>query len=109
MSKAQFKAEVCSKAPSFVDCVGKMRVNVQSFATFAGVTPPQCVDGGGALVTDSGSAYSAGGSGEVVLVQVCYEWDLVKKIPFLEIDNMGSGSRLIQAATAFRTEPYSAN
>jgi hypothetical protein len=41
-----------------------------------------------------------------VLIWVCYEWSLASKIPYLNLGNMGNGSRLIQAATTFRTEPF---
>jgi Flp pilus assembly protein TadG len=107
MTAAQFKQEVCSRAPAYVDCSGKLRVNVQSFADFGNIQTPNCVDNGGNLVPPAGTAYSPGGSGEVVLVTVCYEWELTGNIPFLSVGNMANGSALIQAATTFRTEPYS--
>jgi Flp pilus assembly protein TadG len=107
MTADQFKQEVCNRAPSFVDCTGKMRVNVQNFTDFGNIVTPSCVDSGGNLLPPNGTNYSLGGSGEVVLVTVCYEWELAAKIPFLSVGNMPNGSALIQASTTFRTEPYS--
>ena len=107
MTAEQFKQEVCARAPGYVDCASKMRVNVQSFTDFGTIVTPSCVDSGGNLVPPTGTAYSPGGSGAVVLVTVCYEWELAGKIPFLSVGNMANGSALIQAATTFRTEPYS--
>jgi Flp pilus assembly pilin Flp len=106
MTKDQFKQEVCSRAPGYVDCDGKLRVNVQSWAEFANIAPPSCTDAGGDLVPKEGTSYRPGAASEVVLVTVCYEWELADKIPFLKLGNMANGSALIQAATTFRTEPY---
>jgi Flp pilus assembly protein TadG len=107
MTADQFKQEVCEHAPAYVDCAGKMRVNVQNFTNFANVATPSCVDNGGNLVPPAGTSYSPGGSGEVVLVTVCYEWELAGNMPFLTVGSMSNGSALIQASTTFRTEPYS--
>lgn len=106
MTTEEFKEEVCARAPAYVDCAGKLRVNVQSFASFANIVTPSCVDNGGNLVPPAGTTYSPGDAGEVVLVTVCYEWELAGSLPFLSVGNMPNGSALIQASTTFRTEPY---
>jgi hypothetical protein len=107
MTEAQFKQSVCDLAPTFVDCVGQLRVNVLNYPDSTDITPaslPQCLDGGGSL--SDVTTFTPGEASEVVLIWVCYEWSLASKIPFLNLGNMGNGSRLIQAATTFRTEPY---
>jgi hypothetical protein len=45
----------------------------------------------------------------VVLVTLCYTWDLAQTFPFLKLgkNSNGTGSAVVQATTAFRTEPYS--
>lgn len=106
MTAADFKEEVCKQAPPYVDCDGKMRVNVQSYSDFSDIVTPSCVDGGGKLVPAEDTAYSAGSSSDVVLVTVCYEWDLAASLPFLKLGAMANGAALIQASSAFRTEPY---
>jgi Flp pilus assembly protein TadG len=105
---SQFKADVCALAPSFVDCTSNLRVNVVSSASFSGAAGSigSCVDGGGALIPDPTPTTVPGAAGDVVLVTVCYEWEMTKILPFIDLGNMGSGSRLIQASTTFRTEPY---
>ena len=89
-----------------VDCAGKMRVNVQNYNGFGAVTTPDCVDTGGELVPPESSQFSTGGSGDIVLVTVCYEWELAGQIPFLHLGTMANGSAMIMASTTFRTEPY---
>ena len=49
----------------------------------------------------------SGSASEVVLVTVCYEWDLAQHFKFLKLGSGdGSGPAIIQAATAFKSEPY---
>ena len=49
----------------------------------------------------------SGSASEVVLVTVCYKWDLAQQFPFLQLGSGGgSGPAIIQAATAFKSEPY---
>lgn len=107
MTAEQFKEKVCELAPAFVDCVGKLRVNVLNFPDSAAIGPgttPQCLDSGGNLA--DATSYAPGEADQVVLIWVCYEWALANKIPYLNLGDMANGSRLIQAATTFRTEPY---
>lgn len=105
---ADFKTQVCNLMPGFADCTNGLQVNVQNYASSASITSttiPKCLTAGGAL--NSTPAYSTGGSNEIVLVLACYEWTMAKYLPFFSFGNMASGSMLIQAATTFRTEPYS--
>jgi len=107
MNAQQFKEKVCELAPAFVDCVNKLRVNVLNFPDSEAIGPgttPQCLDAGGNL--SDVTTYAPGEADQVVLIWVCYEWSMASKIPYLNLGNMGNGSRLIQAATTFRTEPY---
>ncbi len=103
---AQFKAVVCDLVPGHIDCVGKLRVNVKSYPDTTNITPdslPSCLTNGS---LSNANEFNMGGASEVVLVWVCYEWDLAGKIPFIKLGDMSNGSRLIQATTVFRTEPY---
>lgn len=103
---SEFKADVCSYAPGYVDCAGNLRVNVTSFSSFSAVTTPPCVDSSGDLIPEPTSAAVPGAASEVVLVTVCYEWELAGALPFLELGDMDNGSSMIRASTTFKTEPY---
>ncbi|MEZ5817491.1 MAG: TadE/TadG family type IV pilus assembly protein [Hyphomicrobiaceae bacterium] len=106
-TEAQFKAKVCEYVPSHVDCTGKVRVNVLSFPDTTNITPgslPNCLNGDNTL--SGATQYDPGGPSQVVVVWACYEWELSSKIPFLDLGNMAGGSRLIQATSVFRSEPY---
>ncbi len=107
MTKDQFKNNVCSHAPSFIDCATDLRVNVLQVTGFNTAIPTDCLDGGGNLIANPANDPVPGAAGEVVLVMICYEWKLAAALPFVDVGGMSNGSALIQAATAFRTEPYS--
>ena len=108
-----FKQLVCGQAGSFINC-DKLRVVVQSADTWGDIVPQPCVDAEGNLVASTGSATEkvskyTGNASQVVLVTLCYQWDLVQSFGFLNLgaNPDGSGPAILQAATAFRTEPYS--
>lgn len=108
---AAFKADVCAKLPAFMGCTGasdKVRVNVQNSSTYT-VAAATCKDNG-QLITNEASAYNTGSAGDVVIVTVCFEWDL-GNLPNMNYwiapasAKMGN-SLLLSASTVFTTEPY---
>jgi Flp pilus assembly protein TadG len=113
LTQADFKSKICAAAGSLIDCAGagsKLKVHIQSASDWAGITPTPCMTSG-SLTNSAASGSSAvsaasGGSRQVVLVTVCYEWSVAQIMPFLLLGNMGNGSSLIQAVATFRTEPY---
>ena len=106
MTKAQFKADVCAPIQSYIDCAGKLRVNVQKYNVGDAIVPPTCTDAGGNLTPDAASAYLPGAANQIMLVTACLQWDLAGKIPFLTLSTMGNGAALIMASTTFKIEPY---
>ncbi len=110
---SEFKNLVCQAAGSYINC-NKLSVLIQSGDTWSDISPQSCVDSKNNMVgstgssTDTISTYS-GAASEVVLVTLCYQWDLAETFPFLKLgkNSDGSGSAVVQASTAFRTEPYS--
>lgn len=111
-----FKAEICTKLPPFMKCDGgasdKIRVNVQTYTGYSSVSAPSCVDNNGALIAKANQVYQPGTTSSIVLVGVCYEWELSKamaNIPYWiapQSARMTNGSTLIQAATTFTNEPF---
>jgi Flp pilus assembly protein TadG len=108
----QFKNDVCAAAGNHINC-NKLNVIVQHAANWGGVTPQACVGADGKLTASTGSSgeliskYS-GSESEVVLVTLCYTWELASQFPFLKLgqNSDGSGAAILQASTAFRSEPY---
>jgi Flp pilus assembly protein TadG len=103
--KAAFKAALCAKAPSYIDC-SKAIVMVQSNSGgFGSISQPACATGG-AMIDASKAQFNPGGASSVVLVTVCYPWSFGGKLPFLATSDLSDGSLLIQASVTFRTEPF---
>jgi Flp pilus assembly protein TadG len=103
--KKLFKKAMCTRAPSFFDCLGKAVVIVQSNANFGNITEPKCATNG-VITEEATAAFDAGNASSVVLVTVCYPWDFGGKLPFIHLGNLKNGALLMQASVAFRTEPY---
>ncbi|MEO0809754.1 MAG: TadE/TadG family type IV pilus assembly protein [Pseudomonadota bacterium] len=109
VTQGDFKSTICGLAPGFMDCDNNLRVNVVEFTDFASVSLPQCLDDAGALVPDPPEDDSVPGEAlGTVLVIACYEWTLVRNLPFINdrLGNMSNGSLLIRAVTVFEAEPY---
>ncbi len=107
---SEFKQMIVDEAGPMID-VSKLQVHLQTGAEWTDVTPTGCLDNSGTQTSGTGNSgdaigQHAGGAGEVVMVTICYEWDLASAMPFLQYGNMGNGSAMIQASTTFRTEPY---
>lgn len=109
----EFKAGLCKEAGSWVKC-NKVQVFVQKFADWASVAPQPCLkaDGTEVVNTANGSdsiAQYSGGANDIVLVITCYKWEFAANVPYLKLGQMRDGSMMMQTATTFRTEPYTAN
>lgn len=107
MGESGFKNEVCNRIFVLFDCANGLKVEVKIFPDFAdlaanGFADP--LDGDGDLREDFG--FDMGQGGEIVLVRVFYEWDLMVSIPGVGLSNMGNGNRLVSAVTSFRNEPF---
>jgi Flp pilus assembly protein TadG len=109
----EFKQLVCDKSGSYITC-DKLHVLVQHAPTWAGIQPESCVDSSNSMAPSTGDSGDilydyTGGASQVVLITLCYEWDLARSFGILGMGSGddGSGPAIMQAATAFRTEPYS--
>jgi Flp pilus assembly protein TadG len=103
--KKIFKKAFCDRVPLFQDCNSKVVVIVQSSTGFGGITQPNCASDG-VVINDASAAFNTGAASSVVLVTVCYPWDLGGKLPMFKLGNLQNGALLMQASAAFRTEPY---
>ena len=103
--KAAFKTAFCARAAGLPNCSSKSVVIVQSSTAFSGISTPSCTSNG-SMISDATAAFSPGQTSAVVLVTVCYAWELGGKLPFMKLGTLSDGSFLMQASVAFRTEPY---
>ncbi len=107
----QFRQTICQTAGAFIKCDdAHLSLIVKSWPTWAQVVPQNC-NNGGALPPSSGTGTTlintqSGAAGEIVLITVCYKWDLTAGWLVYAPQKLSDGSVLMQASTAFRTEPY---
>jgi hypothetical protein len=112
MTVQQFRQLVCDEAGSSINC-GKLSIIVQHASSWSGITPQSCIDAKSGMAGSTGSSgeliskYS-GEASDVVLVTLCYQWDLANDFSFLGLGSGsdGSGPAILQAAAAFKSEPY---
>ncbi len=106
LTAATFKNAVCARIYGLFDCQNGVYVNVQTYSSFGSIsyTPP--VDSNGNLIT-SNFVYQPGGPGDIVVVQLFYQWPIYVSLMNLgSLSNMSNNNRLLVATAAFRNEPY---
>ncbi len=112
MTVQDFKEGICTKAGAWLRC-SALEVFVTKYPSWAAVTPQPCVSQSG-VVKNSAPASAkiadySGDASDIVIVTACYKWDFPQNLPFLTIGNMPDKSYMMQAATAFRSEPFEKN
>ena len=112
LTTGQFTTLICNNADNVLNCDSShLIVHIQNWTNWAQVAPVACTDGSGNLTPATGTGTDlinlyTGGASQVVLVTVCYKWDTAKMIPWIPLGKLAGGAGLVQAASAFRTEPY---
>ena len=106
MTQAQFANYVCQKTSSLFTCNNFM-INVQNYSSFASAntsTPTLTFDSSGAVTNQW--AWSPGNAGDIVIVQVMYQWPVILGPLGYNLANLSNGNRLLVSTVALKTEPY---
>ena len=106
MTQAQFADYVCQKSSTLFSCPNFM-INVQNYSSFASAntsTPTLTFDSSGAVTNQW--AWSPGNAGDIVIVQVMYQWPIMLGPLGFNLANLSNGNRLLVSTVAFKTEPY---
>lgn len=103
-NQASFKTAVCAKVTGWLDCGGKMYVDVRTFSDFSSVslTSPLNADG----TVNNNFVYQPGGPGDIVVVRLIYPFPIAMRLWNPNLANMSGNSRLLIATAAFKNEPY---
>lgn len=102
MTLAQFEKQVCSNAGGMFNCAG-IYANVQTFASFSSATLYNPISSG--KFSSAGMTYSPGGTGDVEVVQVYYQWPVWPGPLGFSLSNTSSNTDVLVATAAFRNEP----
>jgi Flp pilus assembly protein TadG len=102
--QAAFKTQICNRIIALFDCQGKLHVNVQKYSSFtgAGTTPPYT----NGQLDPSKVKYEPGVPGDVIVVQLYYQWPIYVSLLNSALPNQNASHRLLVATNAFRNEPY---
>lgn len=103
MTAQQFLQDVCTDGNPLLTCAN-LNVNVQTFPSFSAITQVNPVVNGS--FNTSNLAYSLGGPGDIVLVQVFYQLPVFAGPLNLSFATVNGSQRLLQATAVFRNEPY---
>ena len=98
-----FKAYVCSQIPALFDC-SKLYVDVVSTTSFTTLSLTSFGDS--CSFNPTGVQYIPGGSSQVVVVRLFYQWPLFVTGLGYNISNLTGNKRLLVATAAFKNEPY---
>lgn len=105
VTAAQFKQEVCDELFGMIPCNARLTVDVNTFASFGGTSSPSPINSSG-QVASGNFGFNTGGSSQIVLVRVYYEWALFTPVLSKPLANLSGDRRLLQATVAFRNEPF---
>ncbi len=105
-TQTQFQNDVCPMVQTIFSCASLM-VNVQSYSNFssANASAPTLTFNGSGQVSNSWS-YSPGAPGQVMVVQLVYQWPIVSGPFGYVLSNLGNGHTEMMGVSAFRVEPY---
>lgn len=106
LTQTQFKNDICPMISAVFTC-NNLMVNVAAYSNFssAGTTAPTLTYNGNGTVSNSWS-YAAGTPGQVMVVQLIYQWPIVGGPLGSVLSNLGNGTTEMMGVTAFRVEPY---
>ena len=105
LTQSQFSQALCTNSPGLFSCAGFM-VNLQpatSFAT-ANTGAPTLTYNASGNVTNVWN-YNPGNPGDVMVMQVMYQWPVFLGPLGFNLANLPNGTRLLMSTAVFRNEP----
>jgi len=104
LTQATFTNGICAQLTGLFSCSG-VYVNVQTAANFASLSTTPPVSNG--VLNTANMGFNPGGPGDIVVVQVFYQWPIFVTLMNSSLTNMSNGTHLLVATAAFQNEPYS--
>ena len=103
MTAAQFQQAVCANGAALFTCAN-VYVNVQKFNSFSSMSMLNPVSNG--AFTPGSMKFSMGNPGDIMLVQVFYQWPVYLAPLGFDLSNLKGNMRLLIGTAVFRNEPY---
>jgi Flp pilus assembly protein TadG len=108
---SQFKAQICGEMSGLLTtatCTANLQVDIRQYSSFSGASYPSVTNPDGTINTSSLSFPSPLTACQVVLIRAFYPWTIMTPLMQPLLENIPNGQYLMAAATAFRSEPYTA-
>lgn len=112
VTQSGFKTYVCtgtntSALISALFTCANIMVNVQNYASFASASTasPTLTFNPNGTVANTWS-YNTGNPGDIIVVQVMYQWPIVLGPLSMNLSNLSNGNRLLVSTAVFKSEPY---
>lgn len=104
-TQTQFETDVCPMVSALFTC-GALMVNVQSYSSVSGASAgePTLTFNAQGAVTNTWS-YTPGSPGQLMVVQLIYEWPILSGPFGYVISSLGNGYAEMMGVSAFRVEP----
>jgi Flp pilus assembly protein TadG len=106
MSASGFATYVCNQTLALFNCNNFM-INVQNYGSFSAAstsTPALTFDAQGGV--SNTWSWSPGNPGDIVVVQVMYQWPVALGPLGFNLANLSNGNRLLVSTAVFKNEPY---
>lgn len=106
VTQSQFATNVCPLVQPLFNCANLM-INVQASSNFGGASasaPTLTYNANGSVANNW--SYNPGSPGQVMVVQLIYQWPLFGMPLGQVLPSLGNGTTEIMGVTAFRVEPY---
>ena len=106
MTAANFATWVCGQTFALFTC-SKFMINVQNYNDFgsASTNAPTLTFNSQGAVTNTFN-YNTGNPGDIVVVQVMYQWPIVLGPLGFTLANLSNGNRLLMSTAVFKNEPF---
>jgi Flp pilus assembly protein TadG len=85
----------------------KLMINIQNYSDFASASTatPSLTFNPNGTVSNSWT-YNTGNPGDIIVVQVMYQWPVVLGPLSMNLSNLSNGNRLLISTAVFKSEPY---
>jgi Flp pilus assembly protein TadG len=99
-----FSTQVCNRLYAFFDC-GGLSIDSKVYTSFSSIPTTSPIDSNKNFST-SGFTFQMGGSSDIVVVRVFYQFPVNFNYLGLNLANLANGKRLLSGTAAFRNEPF---
>ena len=106
VTQNQFATDVCPMVQALFTCANVM-INVQNYSGFSSASTgePTLTYNPNGTVSNTWT-YSPGNPGQVMVVQLIYQWPIVSGPFGYVLSNLGNNKTEMMGVSAFRVEPY---